>query len=49
MQRPIMVTVPCMLRSMPLLEGLHILYWYMGIVELLKPFPIPVTIRLKRS
>jgi hypothetical protein len=30
---------------MPLLESLHISYWYMGIVKLLKSFPILVTIR----
>jgi len=31
------------------LPGLHISDWYMGMVELLKPFPIPVTIRPTRS
>ena len=46
-ERPIMVTVPCKLRSMPLLEGLHTPYWYIGIVKLLTPFLILVTIRPK--
>lgn len=47
--RPMIVTVPCMLRSMPLLRGLHISDWCTGMFERLKPFPMPGTIRPTRS
>jgi hypothetical protein len=45
MQSPTIVTVPCMLRSMPRFPGLHISDWYIEMVEELNPFPTPVTIR----
>ncbi len=45
MQRPTIVIVSCMLRSIPLFPGLHSSDWYMGMVEELKPLQIPVTTR----